>query len=310
MNKKTSIVLPAKNEGEGLEQLLALVRKLHPNEELIVVNDGSTDATAEIARKYADKVIDHPYSMGNGAAIKNGARNASGERIVFMDADGQHDPHDIVRLLESMDQGFKMVVGARKPNDQANIFRKLANHLFNAVATVITGIKISDLTSGFRVVNADNFRQFMYLLPNGFSYPTTITMAFLRSGYPLTYIPIRTAKRFGNSKIQPLKDGTRFLLIILKIGSLFSPLRIFIPLSFAIFTTGICYYAYTYITMHRFTNMSAVLFLASLFVFLIGIIAEQISALHYQSADKSHVNPENLMMPEKRDETSAEDTAT
>lgn len=291
MGKRVSIVLPVKNEGEALEGLLAELKSRYPEHELIVVNDGSSDHSAEIANKYADLIIQHPYSMGNGAAIKNGARHASGEWIVFMDADGQHDPKDINGLLETMGLGFEMVIGTRQFSNHANIFRAIANRLFNWFATALTGARISDLTSGFRAINATKFRKYLYLLPNGFSYPTTITMAFLRSGYPLTFIPINSAKRQGPSKISPIKDGIRFLLIILKIGTLFSPLRIFLPVSMIIFMSGLGYYAYTFISFNRLTNMSVILFLSSLLIFMIGIVAEQISALHYQNSDKSVVLP-------------------
>jgi len=289
MSSNVSIILPAKNESAGLEQLLQSIANEFPGAELIVVNDGSTDDTRQIAEKIASKVVNHPYSMGNGAAIKNGARAASGNCLVFMDADSQHTPSDIHTLLAKMDQGYEMVIGARNTGSQASWYRRIANKLFNGLASIMTGVKILDLTSGFRAVSADKFKQYLYLLPNGFSYPTTITMAFLRSGYPLTYIPIEAKTREGKSKIRPLQDGMRFLLIILKIGSLFSPLRVFLPISLSLLVTGICYYAFTYITMNRLTNMSAILFLASLLIFLIGIIAEQISSLHYQSADRSEI---------------------
>ena len=289
MSSNVSIILPAKNESAGLEQLLQSISKEFPDSELIVVNDGSTDDTRQIAEKFATKVVNHPYSMGNGAAIKNGARAASGDRLVFLDADGQHAPSDIHRLIETLDQGYEMVIGARSMESQASWFRKVANRSFNGLASILTGVRILDLTSGFRAVSAEKFKQYLYLLPNGFSYPTTITMAFLRSGYPLTYIPIEAKKREGRSKIRPLKDGMRFLLIILKIGSLFSPLKVFLPISLTLFATGLGYYGYTYYTVHRLTNMSAILFLASLLIFLIGIVAEQIAALHYQSADKSEI---------------------
>ena len=289
MDRQISIVLPARNEEIGLETLLTSIKSMFPGYELVVVNDGSTDGTGEIADRFADRVVHHPYSMGNGAAIKNGARAATGSTLVFMDADGQHRPEDIPRLVEPIDAGYEMVIGARKTSTQATFMRRIANDIFNLMASILTGVRILDLTSGFRAANAEKFRQYLYLLPNGFSYPTTITMAFLRSGYPITYIPIEARKREGESKIRPLKDGMRFLLIILKIGSLFSPLRLFLPISLAVFSTGLCYYLYTYITMNRLTNMSAILFISSLLIFLIGIIAEQISALHYQSADKSEI---------------------
>jgi glycosyltransferase involved in cell wall biosynthesis len=221
--------------------------------------------------------------MGNGAAIKRGARAATGEVIVFMDADGQHDPTHIHELLARLDAGYDMVVGARDGSGQASVGRSLANRLYNRLASWMTGHVVKDLTSGFRVVRAEKFREFLHLLPNGFSYPTTSTMAFFRSAYPVDYVSIRVDKRVGTaSHIRPLKDGVRFLLIIFKIATLYSPLKLFVPASMAFFLTGVCYYAYTYTTMGRFTNMSTLLFSAAVIIFLIGLVSEQITALTYR----------------------------
>lgn len=290
MKKSVSIILPARNESAGIGGLLQIIREDFPHYELIVVDDGSSDQTAEIAKENNSKVVSHPYTMGNGAAIKNGARAATGEILVFMDADGQHDPSDIGRLLDGIDNGFEMVIGARKPETHASIFRRVANTIYNKFASLMTGVKIDDLTSGFRAVRARKFKEFLYLLPNGFSYPTTITMAFIRAGFPITYVPIEARKREGKSKIRPIKDGTRFLLIIVKIGTLFSPMRVFFPISVLIFLTGALYYTYTFLAFHRLTNMGAILLISSLIIFLIGVIAEQISSLHYQSVDKAEVH--------------------
>ena len=280
-----SIVLPAKNEAPALRNVLPELRQHFPDAEIIVVNDGSTDDTAEVAAQWATRVLSAPYSMGNGAAIKRGARAASGQVIVFMDADGQHSPQLVTRLLERLDQGYDMVVGARDRSGQASIGRGLANGLYNRIASWMTGFQIRDLTSGFRAVRADKFREFLHLLPNGFSYPTTITMAFFRSAYAVAYEPIPVARRVGKSHIQPLRDGVRFLLIIFKIATLYSPLKLFAPVSALFFMTGLGYYAHTFRTEHRFTNMSALLFSASVIVFLIGLISEQITALTYRKAD-------------------------
>ncbi len=281
-----SIVLPARNEATNLAKHLNQIRSLYPTSQILLVNDGSTDNTGEIARETGVEVIDHPYSMGNGAAIKSGARAATGKYILFMDADGQHQPDDIEKLVNNIDQGYKMVIGARTPASHASKARRLMNYVYNNVASLMTGFKIQDLTSGFRIVEAKYFRQFLYLLPNGFSYPTTITMAFLRSGLPIKYEWIEAKQRQGKSKIRPLHDGIRFFIIIMKIGALFSPMRLFLPVSATIFFTGVGYYLFTYLTQNRFTNMSAVLFLASLLIFLIGIIGEQISSLHYQASQR------------------------
>lgn len=277
-----SVILPAKNEAEGLRRTLPSLRALMPDAELIVVDDGSTDDTAGVAANLGARVLSSPYSMGNGAAIKRGARAASGEVLVFMDADGQHDPSSIDGLLAKLDEGFDMVVGARDWSGQAGVHRGAANAFYNWLASRMTGFDVKDLTSGFRVVRAEKFREFIHLLPNGFSYPTTSTMAFFRSAYPVAYMPIPVAKRLGKSHLRPLRDGVRFLLIIFKIATLYSPLKLFAPTSAAFFLIGLAYYAYTFATEGRFTNMSVLLFSAAVIVFLIGLISEQITALTYR----------------------------
>lgn len=278
-----SIVLPAKNESEGLRRTLPALRAAYPAAEIIVVDDGSTDETAVIAAGAGASVISSPYSMGNGAAVKRGARAAHGEILVFMDADGQHGAEHIAALLAKLDEGYDMVVGARDRSGQANRHRGLANAFYNRLASWMTGHKVVDLTSGFRAVRADRFREFLHLLPNGFSYPTTSTMAFFRSAYPVAYVPIPVAKRVGtNSHIRPLKDGVRFLLIIFKIASLYSPLKLFVPVATVFFVMALGYYGYTFATEHRLTNMSTLLFSASVIIFLIGLISEQITNLTYK----------------------------
>lgn len=281
-NRQISFVLPAKNEEAGLALTLPRLRALFPTAEIVLVDDGSTDRTALVAQEGGAVILRSPYSMGNGAAIKRGARAATGDILVFMDADGQHEPAEVQMLLDMLDQGYDMVVGARDGEGQANRSRGLANAFYNRLSSWMTGHDIRDLTSGFRVVRAEKFREFLHLLPNGFSYPTTITMAFFRSAYPVAYVPIKVKQRLGRSHIQPLRDGVRFLLIIFKIATLYSPVKLFLPAGLAFFLTGIGYYAYTFATQHRFTNMSMLLFSASAIVFLIGLISEQITALTYK----------------------------
>ena len=284
---RLSIVLPAKNESAAIGSTVAGIRQQYPDTaevEVLVVNDGSTDDTAAVAAAAGARVVHHPYSKGNGAAIKTGARAAQGEVLVFMDADGQHDPADIPRLLDQLSQGHDMVVGARQKGSQASVGRGLANGLYNRLASWMTGHKVEDLTSGFRAVRADKFREFLYLLPNGFSYPTTSTMAFFRAGYSVAYIPIHAAKRIGKSHIRLLRDGARFLLIIFKIGTLFSPLKIFAPVALVMFLLGTGWYGWTFFTLHRFTNMSALLYTGSVMTFMMGLISEQITALMYKDA--------------------------
>ena len=282
---RISVILPAKNEAQGLQRTLPGLRAQFPDAEVIVVDDGSTDATAEVAAGHGVKVLSSPYSMGNGAAIKRGARAASGDILVFMDADGQHDPALIQQLLDRLEAGFDMAVGARDSSGQANAGRGAANAFYNRLASWMTGHRIADLTSGFRAVRADRFREFLHLLPNGFSYPTTSTMAFFRSAYPVAYVSIPVAKRIGTSShIRPLRDGLRFLLIIFKIATLYSPLKLFAPTAFLFGLLGLGYYAYTFIAEHRFTNMSALLLSGAVIVFLIGLISEQITGLTYLAA--------------------------
>lgn len=282
-----SVVIPARNEALSLQKLLPeLMAVLNPCTEVIVVNDGSTDDTEMVCLAHGVRVLTHPSAKGNGAAIKTGARAASGSVIVFMDADGQHQPKDIATLLDKLALGYDMVVGARQTGSHAGAHRAAANDVFSKLATWMVQQPVEDLTSGFRAVRARYFRQFLYLLPNGFSYPTTITMSFFRAGHGVAYIPIHAPKRTaGKSHINPMRDGMRFLLIIFKIGTLYSPLKLFLPISLAFFSTALGYYLYTYLTQHRFSNMSALLFTTSVLVFLIGLISEQITMLIYKDSD-------------------------
>lgn len=277
-----SIVIPAKNESQGLARILPDIRRLHPQAELIVVNDGSTDDTPDVAARCGAKVVSHPYSKGNGASIKSGARAASGDVIVFMDGDGQHKPEDIQRLIDRMSLGYDMVVGARSSGSQASRTRWFGNGVYNVVASKVVGHRIPDLTSGFRIVKASLFREFLYLLPNGFSYPTTITMAFFRMGYSVDYLSIIAEERLGKSHIKIVRDGLRFMLIIFKIATLYSPLKLFFPVSVVLFIFGSGHYFYNYLTQARYTNMSMTLYMASLIVFLMGLVSEQITALMYK----------------------------
>lgn len=283
-----TIIITAKNEATNLGKLLPKLIHHYPEAEIIIVDDGSTDNTKTICNEHPIKIISHPYNKGNGAAIKTGARAAKGDTLLFMDADGQHRPEDIPSLLKKLEEGYDMIVGARSASGQANIGRFAANVIYNKLSSWMVGQKIDDLTSGFRAVKSKKFKEFLHLLPNGFSYPTTITMSFFRAGYSVNYIPIRVLKREGKSHINLFKDGLRFLLIIFKVGTLYSPLKLFVPISAFHFLLGFGYYIYTFLNYGRFTNMSALLLITSVIIFLIGLISEQITALLYteKSGDK------------------------
>ena len=281
---EVTILLPAYNEAGVIGETIRAIRTLHPDFEILVVDDGSTDNTMREAMEAGANVWPHPYNIGNGAAIKSGLRCARGEWVLMMDADGQHKPEDIARLLEHKDR-YDMVVGARTRQSETSAHRDLANWVYNRFASYVTRFKVEDLTSGFRLVRLSVARQFIYLLPNTFSYPSTLTLGYLRSGRTVKYIPIQTKARVGKSKIKLLKDGARFFLIITKIASLFSPFRVFLPISMGFFVTGLCYYAYTFLTQGRFTNMSALLFNSSIIIFMIGLVAEQISQMRYDRVE-------------------------
>ncbi|MBU2710246.1 glycosyltransferase family 2 protein [Zooshikella harenae] len=283
---KYTLVIPAKNEYEHLGGVIYTLQKNVENQsiKIIVVNDGSTDNTSNLCEKYNVIEIKHNYSKGNGAAIKTGLRNVDTEHVILMDADGQHNPDEIKKLIKKYEEGYDMVIGARSRNDHASLFRKYANIIYNKLTTWIVGHKVKDLTSGFRVANTEKMREFIELYPNGFSYPTTSTIAFFRAGYTVGYERINVEKRRGEvgSHINLWKDGVRFFIIIFKIGVLYSPMKIFFPLSMAHILIGVLYYLYTFINDGRFTNMSALLLSNAVMIFLIGLVAEQITMLIYR----------------------------
>ncbi len=292
-----SVVIPAYNEKEGIATVVTNIQQVMASQnqsyEIIVVDDGSHDATAESARQAGARVISHPYNIGNGAAVKTGIRNARGKALVILDADGQHNPEDIPRLLEKLET-YDMAVGARTHDSETSLHRDAANKIYNFFASYICRMKIEDLTSGFRAIKTVIARRFVYLLPNTFSYPTTITLAIVRSGHSLAYVPIRTAKRKGRSKIKLLRDGTRFFLIIVKIATLFSPLRIFIPVSAAMFLTGFAWgLVKIFFLGGRYGPTSAMLMTMAVVVFMVGLVSEQVAQLRFdRSEGRGPVPPE------------------
>jgi glycosyltransferase involved in cell wall biosynthesis len=285
-----SVIIPAYNEEQVIGSLLQALKQAlddyQPGYEVLVVDDGSTDNTGRIIATAGVRVITHPYNLGNGAAIKTGIRNAKGEVLVLMDADGQHDPRDIPRLVEYIPQ-YDMVIGSRLGEGcQGALHRRLANKVYNLLATYITQHQIVDLTSGFRVIKRDIARKFVYLLPNTFSYPTTITLAMIKAGYSLKFVPIAVNKRIGKSKIRLWRDGMRFFLIMLKVATLFSPFRVFLPISLVSFVTGIVYGSYMIIQHQHFSNMILLLLITAVLVFLLGLIAEEINMLRFERTEE------------------------
>jgi len=283
--EKITILLPAYNEEESIGQTIREIKELHPDVEILVIDDGSTDNTRQQAIDAGATVMKHPHNIGNGAAVKTGLRYASGDWIIMMDADGQHKPADISKLLQYKNE-YDMVVGARSKGSKTSLHRDFANSVYNWLATYVTKYKVEDLTSGFRLVKNETVGKFIYLLPNTFSYPSTITMAYLRSGRSIKYMPIKTEARKGKSKIKLFQDGILFFLIITKIATLFSPFRVFLPVSLIFFVTGVSYYMYTFFSQHRFTNMSALLLSSSVIIFMMGLISEQISQMRYDRVEK------------------------
>ncbi|MCB0351871.1 MAG: glycosyltransferase family 2 protein [Bdellovibrionales bacterium] len=281
-----SIIIPAFNEQGAIAETVGQITRVDlPAFEILVVDDGSSDNTAANAEAAGARVVRHPYNIGNGAAVKTGIRNARGQVCVFLDGDGQHDPNDIPRLLAHIPR-YHMVVGARSRGSETHWHRDLANFVYNKFASFIAEFQIEDLTSGFRAMRREDARRFCDMFPNGFSYPTTSTLAFIRSGRSVRYIPIKTRYRLGKSKIRLIHDGLEFFLIIIKIAMSFSPLRVFIPVASFLFFLGLGRYIYTYFLFGQFTNMSHLLMNSSVIVFMLGLIAEQIASLRLEKGDK------------------------
>jgi glycosyltransferase involved in cell wall biosynthesis len=277
----TSVVIPAYNEAAAVGPLVSALRAAGPWLEILVVDDGSTDETAAQAAAAGARVIRHPYNKGNGAAVKTGIRQAAGDFVLIMDADGQHQPADAVRLVSHLGT-FDLVIGARSPHTQASAARRAGNGVLNEIASYLTEQPIPDLTSGFRAARRVCLAEFLHLLPNGFSTPTTTTLAFMKAGYSVRFEPIDAAQRAGTSKIRLGQDGVRFLLILLKVITIFSPLRIFLPISALSFALGAAYALWTIFTQSHITNSSVLLILFSVVIFLVGLVSEQISSLRFE----------------------------
>ena len=278
---QVSIVIPAYNEEAAIADVVTALAASGPWHEIIVVDDGSQDDTCARASSAGAIVVRQPYNKGNGAAVKSGIRRATGEYILIVDGDGQHCAGDARRLVSRLGE-YDLVIGARSAATQATHTRRFGNSALNGLASYLTGRDIPDLTSGFRAARREYLCEFLHLLPNGFSTPTTTTLAFIKAGYSVTFEPTDARPRVGNSKIRLARDGFKFFVIILKIVTLFSPLRVFLPISLAAFVVGAAYAVWTAITQHHVTNSSVLLIMLAVIVFLVGLVSEQISALRFE----------------------------
>jgi glycosyltransferase involved in cell wall biosynthesis len=277
----TSVIIPALNEEGAIAEVVARLQSGGTWHEIIVVDDGSTDATGERACAAGAIVVRHPYNKGNGAAVKSGIRKATGDVVLIVDGDGQHRPADAARLVSGIGE-YELVVGARSAATQATLVRRFGNHLLNRLASYLTERNIPDLTSGFRAARRDCLLEFLHLLPNGFSTPATTTLSFIKAGYSVSFVPIEAEQRVGQSKIKLARDGAKFFLILLRIITIFSPLRIFVPISVITFALGFLYALRTIWTQSHVTNSSVLLIVLSVVIFLVGLVSEQISALRFE----------------------------
>jgi glycosyltransferase involved in cell wall biosynthesis len=275
-----SIVIPAFNESESIAEVVGVLRAAAPWREIIVVDDGSSDETSANATRAGARVIRHPYNKGNGASVKTGIRAATGDYVMIIDGDGQHQPADALRLVSRLGE-FDLVVGARSAATHAGLRRRLGNAALNGLAGFLTEREIPDLTSGFRAARREYLVEFLHLLPNGFSTPTTTTLAFLRAGYNVTFEPVEAKTRVGSSKIRLSRDGPKFLLIMLRVMTIFSPLRVFLPISVLSSLLGLAYAIWTIVQQGRIPNGAVLLIMFGVMVFLVGLISEQISALRF-----------------------------
>jgi len=277
-NPECTIIIPAYNEEEGIRSVINGLKSMPDKYEILVVDDGSTDNTFKIASETGVRVIRQPYNKGYGAALKTGIRNAKSNLVLFMDADGQHQTSDIKEIMRYTGN-YDMVVGARTKRTKISFLRKPGKKILAIIANYLAGMKIPDLNSGFRVIKKDVVMEFMHILPNSFSFTTTITLGCIMAGYSIKYVPINMLERVGTSKINPFRDGSRFILLMIRTIMLFNPLKIFLPISVIIFLLGISDLTYELIYYFNVSSLSILLFLSSLIVFFIGIMADQISMM-------------------------------
>ena len=290
-SEQLTILIPAFNEAETIGEVIPQLRQLYPEAEILVVDDGSTDATAQLAANASARVVRHPYNKGNGASVKTGLRNATREVVVIFDADGQHDAQDIAKVAGQVGE-YDLVVGARDENSQTDFGRRMYHHVLNALASYLSGIRVPDATSGFRAARRADLMQFIHLLPNGFSTPVTTSLAFIKAGYSVKFVSTTMLKRQGGvSKIKPVRDGTRFFIIAFRMSTMFAPMKLFLPVSGALFLIALVYTVVDILFFsHRLyiTNSAVLLFTMTILIFLIGLMAEQIAALRFERVEKEN----------------------
>ena len=276
-----SVVIPAFNESatirDVVEHVYRVCSALGCAHEVIVVDDGSTDNTAELAEQAGATVLRQPYNKGYGASLKTGIRHATNGTIVILDADGQHDPEDIKKLLDTRGNA-EMVVGARKGTAGSPLWRKPGKMLIGWLANQLTGRKIPDLNSGFRAMDREVLMRFLAIMPNGFSSSTTSTIALLRGGYSVNYIPIEVKRRSGCSTVT-LADGLGTILLIFRLITLFAPLRICLPVSLVTAAIGCYYIVHGYLSTGTASIRGILALLASVLFFLFGLLIDQVSAI-------------------------------
>jgi|YNPBryBLVA2012_1023415.scaffolds.fasta_scaffold11809_2 glycosyltransferase involved in cell wall biosynthesis len=282
-----SVVIPAFNEAHNIGAVVQRVRAALPDAEILVVDDASQDGTAAAALAAGARVERHPTNRGNGAAVKTGIRHASGEVVLLMDADGQMDPRYIPDLLGGIAAGYDMVVGARTRETQGDtLARRLGNRALDALGAYLVEAEVRDLTSGYRAMRREVIMEFLHLLPNRYSYPTTSTLSLLKAGYCVGFVSIEGQRRQGGRSSQKLlKNGVRFGLIILRIISLFAPLRVYFPIALGMFFLSLLAYIASVAVNGvwlKIPNATAALFVGGIIVFMFGLLAEQIAALRFQ----------------------------
>ena len=281
ISESVSIIIPAYQEEEAIGQVVANVlrvaRELGCPYEVLVVDDGSTDNTGGAARYAGAQVLVHPYNRGYGAALKTGIRAATSRTVLFLDADGQHDPEDI-RCLLAERKVYDMVVGARRRSQGAPLWRKPGKLFLGWLANNLTGRNIPDLKSGFRAIAREMALRFLPIMPDGFSFSTTSTIAAFRGGYKVQYIPIQVAHRVGKSTVTMI-DGFKTIMLIIRIVTLFAPLRVFLPVSAATFVLGVGFVIQGYLSAGAASIKGIMVILASILFFLFGILVDQVTAI-------------------------------